>query len=68
MTHRKTPETYAKNKKQKTIANWKANYNVDIPLDKFENFKQNKKIYLMVLNGEIDTEIVDLLKQAKQEI
>jgi len=48
----KTPEElsieYENNKKRKTIRSWKKNYNLDIDLENFNHFKENKKYYLLL--------------------
>lgn len=48
----KTPEElsidYENNKKKKTIRTWKKNYNLDIDLENFNHFKENKKYYLLL--------------------
>ena len=42
--------------KKRTIFNWKKNLGVEIPLEKFESFKQHKKTYMML--SRLDPELV----------
>ena len=48
----KTPEElsidYENNKKRKTIRSWKKTYNINIDLEHFNNFKENKKYYILL--------------------
>tara|TARA_Y100000592_G_C5412930_1_gene289073 strand:- start:244 stop:459 length:216 start_codon:yes stop_codon:yes gene_type:complete len=48
----KTPEElsidYENNKKKKTIRTWKKTYNINIDLEHFNHFKENKKYYILL--------------------
>lgn len=53
---------YERRKKNRTLYNWKKQHGLVIPLHKFEQFKSNKKFYLKLVNGELDMELIELLK------
>lgn len=53
---------YERHKKYRTVYNWRKQHGLNIPLDKFDQFKANKKFYLKLVNGELDLELIELLK------
>lgn len=52
----KTPEelfeAYQLNKKRKTIREWKQKYNINISIEDFQHFKENRLKYLEILKLE----------------
>jgi len=45
-------------KKQRTILNWKKQFDVKIPIELFDEFKQNKNYYLACMK--LNPELVDM--------
>lgn len=58
-----SPEAYEHHKRSRTLANWKKSYGFDIPMDKFENFKENKKLYIQLrqIKEKLDKDILALI-------
>lgn len=56
-------EQYCKHKRTRTLANWKRNYNIDVPAELFDNFKKHKKLYMQLreLKNELDTSLLNLM-------
>jgi len=56
-------EQYCKHKRNKTLANWKRNYNIDVPTELFDNFKKHKKLYMQLreLKDELDVSLLNLM-------
>lgn len=57
---KRTAEGYENLKKRITLNNWKKEYGVCLSLEDFEEFKQNKKLYLKAIN--LNEELLQKIK------
>lgn len=65
---RKFTEEEAKERcsKRRTIQNWKKQYGIHIPIDLFEEFKNNKKIYVhcLMMNKTLNPVLLQKIDEA----
>lgn len=60
---RASEASYEFHKRQKTRRNWKNSYGFDIPDEKFEAFKANKKLYIQLrqIKEQLDKDLLAMV-------
>jgi hypothetical protein len=60
---RASEAVYEADKRKRTLKNWKNTHGIEVPAEKFEAFKANKKFYLLLrqIKEEIDKGLLEAI-------